>query len=133
MLSSLLACCEPLVQVCSERLLIIHRACISSFLRLYYSIQLFKTVDVTFHIADLFWSAILEGASAILVASFPVLPKLYQFIRGKSSAGRSSRPSYQATTDPSSTGQSSLKQGRAYNQSNIPSTDLEMDLQVRHQ
>ena len=38
---------------------------------------------MTYEDAYLSWSASLEGASAILVASFPVMPRLYQFLRGE--------------------------------------------------
>ena len=61
--------------------LIANRACVSSILRLYYSVQLLSIADVTYNITYLFWTATLEGTSAILVASFPVMPRLYQYIR----------------------------------------------------
>lgn len=70
-----------------------YSACISSILRAYYSIQLLNVGDFTYHSADLFWAATLEATSAILVASFPVMPRLYQTICRKkqtSSAVRSS-------------------------------------------
>ena len=43
------------------------------------------------------WTAGLEGASAILVASFPVMPRLYRFLRGErqGSLERLSDPSYE--------------------------------------
>ena len=71
-------------------------ACISSLLRLYYSVQLIRATDVTYEDASLSWSASLEGASAILVASFPVMPRLYQFFRGDKTrtAASSPNPSY---------------------------------------
>ena len=58
-------------------------ACISSCLRLYYSIQLIYAADMTFEVVNLAWTACLECAAAILVASFPVMPRLYRFIRGE--------------------------------------------------
>ena len=69
-------------------------ACVSSFLRLYYSILLMSVVDVTYNILNLCWTASLELASALLVASFPVMPRLYQYIRGKRPADSTTYPSY---------------------------------------
>ena len=64
---------------------------------MYYSIYFLTGTDVTFNVANLFWTACLEGASALLVASFPVMPRLYQYIRNKTSTGSTKRPSYRAT------------------------------------
>ena len=70
------------------------RACTSSILRLYYSMRLVNNKDVTWEVVNLSWTACLEGVAAILVASFPVFPRLYQFLRGERPAGSSTRPSY---------------------------------------
>lgn len=66
-------------------------ACISSLLRLYYSVVLINTTDVTFNTGNLLWTAGLEGATAILVASFPIMPRLYQFICSKTSTSSTSQ------------------------------------------
>lgn len=48
--------------------------------------------DVTYNAVNLSWTACLEGASALLVASFPVFPRLYQFLLDKRPANSSTRP-----------------------------------------
>lgn len=40
------------------------------------------------------WTACLEGSAAILIACFPVMPRLYRFIRGERQ-GSTTRPTYE--------------------------------------
>ena len=79
-----------------------YRACISSILRLYYSIVLLNTSDMTYNMINLCWTSALEVAGGLLVASFPVLPRLYRFLRGEqaaaSTAGWSKRPTFNSSS-----------------------------------
>ena len=74
-------------------------ACVSSLLRLIYSVVIVGTADLTYYEVGLCWTSALETISAILVACFPVMPRLYRFLRGeRPAAGHSSRrPSYRPT------------------------------------
>ena len=76
-------------------------ACISSLLRLYYSVHVVSAADLTRNMVDLCWTSALETASAVLVACVPVMPRLWRFLRGErpaGSRGASGRPSYATPT-----------------------------------
>ena len=69
---------------------ILTRACVASALRLYYSIELPSSTDLTFEIVNFLWTSCLECMSAILVACIPVMPRLFKAMRGnKASSGGS--------------------------------------------
>ncbi|KAF2256019.1 hypothetical protein BU26DRAFT_402691, partial [Trematosphaeria pertusa] len=56
-------------------------ACISSIIRLVYSVNLTHTHDITWAIAPVGMWALAEFTTVILVACFPVFPRLLQFFR----------------------------------------------------
>jgi hypothetical protein len=55
-------------------------ACVTSIFRLYYSIRLAETGDVTYNVVMMGFWTYGEMASAILCCCLPVLPKLFQKI-----------------------------------------------------
>ncbi|KAF4628948.1 hypothetical protein G7Y89_g9200 [Cudoniella acicularis] len=58
-------------------------ACVSSLMRLIYSIQLLSTVDYTWVMLPLGLWCIAEVTSGILASCLPSIPRLFQHIRGK--------------------------------------------------
>lgn len=59
------------------------RGCVASLLRLYYSIELLYTADLTYAFVPVFATASAEFASIVLVACGPVMPRLYRYLREK--------------------------------------------------
>ncbi|KAF2011092.1 hypothetical protein BU24DRAFT_427301 [Aaosphaeria arxii CBS 175.79] len=57
-------------------------ACIASILRLYYSVKLSQTHDITWAIAPVGMWSLAEFATVIIVGCFPPLPRLWKFLRG---------------------------------------------------
>lgn len=59
------------------------RACIATALRLYYSVLLVQTHDVTWYIAAITMTADAEIGIGFICCTLPVMPRLVQEIRGK--------------------------------------------------
>ena len=88
-----------LSNIANEVCLPVHRGCISSAFRIYFTEKLISEKDITFWILPIGFTADLEFFSALLVACLPVMPALYQHIRSKIAARRSrsqSRPKPQS-------------------------------------
>ena len=65
-------------------------ACITSVVRLYYSIKLTRSVDVAYRVTFIGYWTIAEVAMGIICSCLPIMPKLIQHLRVKASAKFSS-------------------------------------------
>ncbi|GAW21830.1 hypothetical protein ANO14919_113550 [Xylariales sp. No.14919] len=61
-------------------------ACIACVVRLYYSVKLTQSEDATWHIEPVGSWALAEFTTVILVACFPVLPRLFIELRNRNGA-----------------------------------------------
>lgn len=61
-------------------MIVLASACITSLVRLYYTIRLHKTQDTTYYVALMGLMDVPEIASAFLALSLPVFPKFFQYL-----------------------------------------------------